>query len=415
MAGRQRGRDGGSGERDLHPPYSGTCAAPTFTNHYVKTPVLVGMTGQVLARIINRSGLNAAPLNVQGNPVPYFPRNPTDNSRDKLTIHTRETVNGHVAVDGVVPKSEWRYCGGGTFDAPLPLSTLPVQICLKDGFDETKLYQLVYVAKDPYVLGAGTAAFRDVQSFFRYAEADDFGTANPVAGKVTSAIVRGVSQSGNFIRKYLFLGMNEDESGRIVHEGAWPIIAGRKVANESRWAQPDGVLELYGMGSEGPQWWEPYPDHARDLPIGGILDRCKISNTCPKIVESNGGSEAYAVKMTFSWVGSNPKGDIPVPANVRRYYLPSSTHGGSNGAMTQNPPTTPVSCPGNNWGRGTMLANPVPSTALVNRLRLALRDWVTTGGTPAQHVAAHVRPEERTDTGRGNAICDGLSERHTGD
>jgi len=40
-----------------------------------------------------------------------------------------------------------------------------------------------------------------------------------------------------------------------VHEGAWPLIAGRRVANNSRWGQPDGVLELYQMGSEGPQWW----------------------------------------------------------------------------------------------------------------------------------------------------------------
>ncbi|HKV89129.1 MAG TPA: hypothetical protein VJT78_14135, partial [Candidatus Dormibacteraeota bacterium] len=53
-------------------PGSG-CTAPVFSNHYVKTPVLVGTTGRILGRIINRSGLNAAPLNVMGNPIPYFP------------------------------------------------------------------------------------------------------------------------------------------------------------------------------------------------------------------------------------------------------------------------------------------------------------------------------------------------------
>jgi hypothetical protein len=51
-----------------------------------------------------------------------------------------------------------------------------VHICLKNGYDPTLLYQLVYQVKDPYILGAGTAAFRDVGSFFRYATADDFGT-----------------------------------------------------------------------------------------------------------------------------------------------------------------------------------------------------------------------------------------------
>ncbi|HZW75439.1 MAG TPA: alpha/beta hydrolase domain-containing protein, partial [Caldimonas sp.] len=117
------------------------------------------------------------------------------------------------------------------------------------------------------------------------------------------------------------------------------------------------------------------------------------SNTCPKIVETFGGAEVFALKMTTSWVGTDPKNDIPLPDNVRRYYLPSSTHGGGNGATTQNPPdvtTAPLNCPGNNWGRGTLRANPVPSTALVNRMRLALRDWVTNGTLPPESVWPHL-------------------------
>jgi hypothetical protein len=86
--------------------------------------------------------------------------------------------------------------------------------------------------------------------------------------------------------------------------------------------------------------------------------------------------------MTTSWVGTDARRDIPLPSNVRRYYLPSSTHGGGNGAVDENPPDTGVNCPGNNWGRGTLRANPVPATALVNRMRVALRDWVMRGTPP---------------------------------
>jgi hypothetical protein len=364
------------------PPYVAPCAAPTFSNHYVKTPVLAGVTGKILGRIINRSGMNAAPLNVMGNPIPYFPANPASNAGDTMSIHLAETVTGIVTEGGTVPNGDWMYCGGGTFAAPLPVTTLPVQVCMRNGFDPTKLYQIVYTAKDPYVLGAGTAAFRDVQSFFRYETADDFGTPNPVADAVKKAIIRGSSQSGNFTRHLIFLGMNEDEKGRIVHEGAWPLIAGRRVANNSRWGQPDGVLELYQMGSEGPQWWHSFPDQVRDVHPGGILDRCNVTNTCPKIVETFGGAEVFALKMTPSWVGTDAKNDIPLPANVRRYYLPSSTHGGGNGQMSENPPDTGVNCPGNNWGRGTLRANPVPATAMVNRVRLGLREWVMNGTEP---------------------------------
>ncbi|HZF18281.1 MAG TPA: alpha/beta hydrolase domain-containing protein [Burkholderiales bacterium] len=359
------------------------CAAPAFANHYVKTPVLVGTSGRIVGRIINRSGLNGGPLNVMGNPIPYFPADPTKNTGDTLTTHLNETINGKITVGATIPNTDWKYCGGGTFDAPTPVTALPVNVCLKGGFDPAKLYQLSYKVKDPYVLGAGTAAFRDVQSFFRYESKDDFNNPNPLYPYVRKAIIRGVSQSGNFTRHYLFLGMNEDESGRIVHEGAWPLIAGRRVANNSRWGQPDGVLELYQMGSEGPQWWKKWPDRVRDLPTRGILDRCQQSRTCPKIVETFGGAEVFALKMTMSWVGTSADQDIPLPDNVRRYYLPSSTHGGGNGQTTENPAAAgAVSCPGNNWGKGTLRANPVPSTGLVNRMRVALRDWVLAGTPP---------------------------------
>ena len=351
-------------------------------NEWVKVPVLTGVTGPMFARVINRSGLGAQPLNVMGNPVPYFPANPADNTGATLTIHLHETLTGVVTEGGTVPNSDWKFCGGGTFAAPTPVTTLPVRLCLKDGFDPAKLYQVVYTARDPYVLGAGTAAFRDVGAFFKYEAQDDFGTPNPLAGRINWAIVRGSSQSGNFTRHYIHVGMNRDEAGRIVHEGAWPLIAGRLVANNSRWGQPDGVPELYQPSSEGPLWWHRFPDNGRGLPPRGVLDRCQRTDTCPKIIETFGGAEVFTLRMTASWVGTDPKTDIPLPDNVRRYYLPSSTHGGGNGGFNEALVDSGVNCPGNNWGRGTLRANPVPATQLVNRMRVALREWVMNGTLP---------------------------------
>ena len=135
-------------------------------------------------------------------------------------------------------------------------------------------------------------------------------------------------------------------------------------------------------GSEGPLWWNAWPDVARGLPTEGILDRCTASGTCPKIIETFGGAEVFALKMTPSWVGTDPKNDIPVPDNVRRYYLPSSTHGGGGGGFEEAIPNVGAPCPGNNWGTGTLRANPVPATALVNRMRVALREWVMNGTEP---------------------------------
>src|SRR6266581_262606 len=359
-------------------PANASSLAPVTpsSNEWVKTPVLSGVTGRILGRIINRSGTNQ-PLNVMGNPIPYFPADSANNSGAELKEHLKETLTGVVTEGATIPNGDWKFCygAGATFAAPGSPTALPVRVCLGNGrsFDPARLYQLTYTVKDPYVLGAGTAAFRDVASFFKHAAADDFGTANPLAGRIRWAIIRGSSQSGNFTRHLIHLGMNEDEVGRIVHEGAWPLIAGRRVSNNSRWGQPDGVLELYQMGSEGPQWWHSFPDRARNLHPGGILDRCSRTDTCPKIVETFGGAEVFALKMTTSWVGTDPKNDIPLPDNVRRYYLPSSTHGGGNRDATDSGfnealPATGASCPGNNWGTGTLRANPVPANSLVNRM-----------------------------------------------
>ena len=365
------------------------------SNEWVKVPVLTGQTGQILGRIVNRSGTNA-PLNVMGNPIPYFPANSADNTGAMLKTHTHETMPGVVTEGTPVSNTDWKFCYGAsaTYASPgLPSAGLPVRVCLGNGktFDPSLLYQLTYTVTDPYVLGVGTAAFRDVESFFRYEHDDGNGYVNPLYGYINWAIVRGSSQSGNFTRHFIFLGMNQDESNRIVHDGAWPLIAGRRVANNSRWGQPDGVLELYQMGSEGPQWWQTFPDQVRGLPPGGILDRCRMTGTCPKIIETFGGSEVFALKMTTSWVGTDPKTDIPLPDNVRRYYLPSSTHGGGGGNFNQAIPNVGASCPGNNWGTGTLRANPVPATQLVNRMRVALRDWVMKGIDPPPSRWPHLR------------------------
>src|SRR5258706_64776 len=319
---------------------NGTAVRPTELvggRHFVQVPVArnpdgSAVTGVVFGRIVNRSGLGAQALIVQTNPVPYMPAN-LDTTKATLVSRDHETMEGVVTGETVIPSGNWKFCGGGTFAAPLPLTALPVSICLSGGFDPNKLYQVVYTAKDPYVLGVGFAAWRDVGSFFKYASKEE---GNPVGGSISHSIARGVSQSGNYLRGWLHLGFNEDEARRQVHDGMWPIIAGRRIALNFRWAQPDGVLELYQAGSEGPQWWHKFPDTIRDLPPRGILDRCEASNTCPKVIEHFGSAEVWALKLTPEWVGSDPQNDIPLPQNVRRYYIPSTTHGGSNVA----PPNT---------------------------------------------------------------------------
>ena len=360
-------------------------------NHWLQLPVPKNadgspITGPVFARIINRSGINAQPLIVQTNPVPYMPATP-DTAKATLVSRDHETLDGKVKGETPIAASDWKFCGGGTFDDPVPLTRLPVQICLKGGFNPAKLYQVVYTAKDPYPLGIGFAAWRDLGSFFKYAKQDDAGTPNPLAGKITHSIARGRSQSGNYLRGWLHLGFNQDEAKRQVHDGMWPVIAGRRIALNFRWAQPDGVLELYQAGSEGPQWWQPYPDRARNLPTRSIQDRCMATKTCPKIIEHFGAAEIWALKLGPEWVGTDAKEDIPLPANVRRYYIGSSTHGGGSGGFNaslaeHHKAAKPVQCPGNNWGNALLPANPLSHDEPWRAITVHFRDWVMKNTTP---------------------------------
>jgi Alpha/beta hydrolase domain len=358
--------------------------APSANNDYVVVPVArnadgSAITGRVMARILNAAGKNSRPMIVHSNPLPYKPAS-LDTKDASLTTHASETIDGVIGAAAEIAPGDWALAKCDA-DHPFPGTPDPTQICVKNGFDPNLLYQVVFTAKDPLVLGIGFAAFRDVGSFFKYAAQDDAGTPNPVAGGVSWAITRGVSQSGNYVRGFLHYGFNQDEAGRQLYDGAWPIIAGRRIALNYRFAVPDGVLKLYEPGSEGPQWWGDAPDAVRGLPAAGILDRCNASHTCPKIIEHFGAAEVWGLKLTPEWVGTAADTDLPLPDNVRRYYIPSTQHGGGPGGFSTTA-AAPPACPSAGYGQGALPGNPVPHTQTVNAIRTHFRNWVIKGTEP---------------------------------
>ncbi|MES3001772.1 MAG: alpha/beta hydrolase domain-containing protein [Pseudomonadota bacterium] len=391
-----------NGDIDLTSAWQGDNAGATAVRataavdqpHWLKLPIARNadgspVTGDVFGRIVNRAGPNSQALIVQTNPVPYKPMS-LDTRESRLVSRIAESTRGEVIGETAIAPTDWAWA---KCDAANPFPGTPdaTQICLKNGFDTGKLYQVVFKSADAYALGVGFAAWRDVGMFFKTARADDTGTPNPIAGVVTHSIGRGVSQSGNFLRGWLHLGFNRDEAQRQVHDGLWPIIAGRRIALNFRWAQPDGVLELYQAGSEGPQWWLPHADPVRGGAAAGLLDRCSATRTCPKIIEHFGAAEVWALKLTPEWIGTDAKADLPLPSNVRRYYIAASNHGGGAGGFdTSVPgaalPTTGPACPGNNYGTGMLPANPMPHTETVNALRVHFRNWVMKGIDPPSSV-----------------------------
>ena len=358
--------------------------APGPDNDYVVVPAAKNtdgssITGRVMARIMNASGPDSKAMIIHNNPIPYKPVD-LNTANAKLVTHTAEHMDGKVEGEREIASTDWAFAKCSAQN-PFPGVPDPTQICVKGGFDPKLMYQVVYTAKDPPVLGIGFAAFRDVGSFFKNEKADSTGTANPLAGGVQWAATRGQSQSGNMIRQFLHQGFNEDEQGRKVFDGAWPIVAGRRIALNYRFATPDGVLKLYEPGLEGTQTWAKSADPARGLPEAGILDRCTATNTCPRIFEHFGSAEFWGLKISPSFVGTSADKDIPVPANVRRYYIGSTAHGGGDGGFSTNAEAPPA-CPSAGYGRGLLADNPMPQRETVFALRVHFRNWIMKDTAP---------------------------------
>ncbi|HMH88530.1 MAG TPA: alpha/beta hydrolase domain-containing protein [Steroidobacteraceae bacterium] len=287
------------------------------------------LTGPVYGHIANATG-NTAQMIIFTTPVPYQPLS-MDTKKTEFWSLESQTITGVDGAKTPIPSTDWAWADCSV--VPFPGTPDPTRICLRNGFNSNLLYEMVFTAKNPLVLGVGYAATRDIISFFHHASADNNGTANPVADAVRKVITVGSSQSGSFIRSSIHLGFNQDEQNRQVVDGAWPQIDGRQLYMNVRFALPDVITNLYMMADEAPVWWAHYPDKARHLPANGLLDRCTETRTCPEVLETFGSLEFYDEKMSPDLIGFTAEEDIPLPHNVHRYYYPATTHGGGSGGF----------------------------------------------------------------------------------
>jgi Alpha/beta hydrolase domain len=352
------------------PPANGM---ETLSVPVAKNPDGSPITGPVMVRFVDmRPGTTTLEMTGGlGAGVPSPQPESLDTSRATMTRRAGEGRE-------VIPLKPGDWAFADCAKTPFPGEADPHKVCVKGGFDPAYLYELVYTAKDPLVLGIGYAATRDLNSFLRYATADDAGNANPVAGKISYAIGRGTSQSGNYLRSFIHLGFNQDEAKRIVFDGAHPNIAARQNPMNFRFAVPGGAADLYQPGSDGIVWWSDYTDEARHIASGGLLDRCNATKTCPKIVETFGASEIWGLRASPDLVGTKADRDIPLPANVRRYYFPGVTHGGGRGGFTTGTPAP--------TGRCELPDNPNPSSDTMRALGEALVEWVTKNTAPPASI-----------------------------
>ena len=298
-----------------------------------------------------------------------------------------------------IPRGQW-----SLERVPLPTEgrgvpgTLPqIRLRLAAGFRPGYLYELVIECENPLVQGTGYAAVRDLVSFLRY----DAGTRNPLrtaAGKpaITRAYAFGVSQSGRFLRNYLYHGFNADEKGRKVFDGLIPHVSGGGLGFfNHRFAQPtrhnaqheehlypaDRFPFTYGDTTD------PFIQRT-----DGILRRTAQDGEkfLPKIMHTQSAAEYW--HRSGSLVHTDPLGtkDVPIPDNVRIYAF-----GGTQHSPAGDPP-----------GRGIAdnLLNPGDYRPFLRALLDAMDAWVRDGTEPPPSVYPRIDrgtlvPWKQADTG----------------
>jgi hypothetical protein len=320
---------------------------PVATDH--GSPV----TGMVRSEWIGEKRQDTIPLGDR-NQSGYAVLDP-NSSKNKLFVRNR-VLDPRI----LLPHSGWRFSD-------------PTHVTLNAGFAPARIYEVVYETKDPPVAGLGLAGVRDFVAFLK-----NGGPVNELSGEhdfIHWAIGFGISQSGRFLREFLYDGFNEDESHRKVFDGVWSHVAGAgRGSFNRRFAQPsrDGHPFLNVL----------YPVDVPPFDEEHLLARARRANVVPKLFLTNGSYEYWGRCASLIHTTEDGKADDPPSQNTRIYFFSGSQH--TVGSI----PPQPI--PAQN------LANTNDYRYGLRALLLAMQRWVKAGVEPPASQFPRLRNGELT-------------------
>jgi len=268
----------------------------------------------------------------------------------------------------------------GPFDPPETLARERFRfvdastVALDSGFEPGLIYDVVYESENPRVVGTGLAGTRDLVSFFKHARGEE----NPLPG-VRWAIGWGVSQTGRFLRHFVYQGFNADESGRKVFDGIIDQVggAGRGSFNHRFGQASRDALQHFNILY--PVDMFPFTDGlAVDPETGvedGLLRRAEESGTVPRLFHILTNSEYF--NRAGSLTTTDPAGvrDAAIPETSRVYFIAGAPHIVGRFPPAPNPDPAFV-------GRAPM--NPLQYDTVVRALFRAMVLWVGDGASPPE-------------------------------
>ena len=290
-----------------------------------------------------------------------------------LTVQDHEDAPSHT-----IPRQQWSFARleGGRV---VPDAT---HVYMASGFLPGKVYQVVYTTTGAPVIGLGLLATRDVVSFLRYSAARE---GNPCAGHIQHAYGFGRSQSGRFLRHFLYLGLNQDEQDRSVFDGLIPLVAGggRGEFNQ-RFGQPSNANK-YSVKNLFPfhDTTQTDPETGR---TDGLLARLAATGKVPKIFFINTSAEYWSGHAALTHTDLEGKRDLAPAEPVRIYHFAGTQHGPGNLQLTDTGAADEA--------RGQHRPNAVDYRPLLRAALVNLDSWVTTGQAPPP--SCHARMDDGT-------------------
>jgi hypothetical protein len=289
------------------------------------------ITGRVRAEyFVNEPGIAVLPLSGLA-PARSYPAVDLDTRKAQLTRRRyadsrREEISSEAWSFARLEESA-SVDGAGRDRAVVPSNG---HLFLHEGFETGWIYELIYEARDPLVLGLGHLAVRDFVSFLKHGDRDAEGRANPLradGARIEKAYAWGRSQTGRCIRDFVHLGFNADAEGRRVFDGVMPHVAGAgKMWLNHRFAQ---IAVLPGQEYENhftpvdrfPFSYARSTDH-----LTGREDAIlKRPETDPLVIHTDSSSEYWHRRASLVHTDTHGR-DLKQPETVRIYCWASSQH-----------------------------------------------------------------------------------------
>jgi hypothetical protein len=291
------------------------------------------------------------------------PDSPTDTFRLSYTAATLDQAAAQLSqrrrsaeARVLLPSAAWEFVDARRARL-LPPGTKP---------EPGSIYELVYAARDPVILGLGFAATRDFVSHLRYDSA-----ARSVCGRAPShALGFGISQAGRYLRDHIAQGFNRDEAGRRVFDGVLAHTAGigRVFLNEA-FAQPFRTATQH-EDHDFPENAFPFSTAVMDDPVTERRGRLLRGDGCdPLFMQTNTSTEYW--QKGASLLHTDPLGrhDAALPETARVYLIAGTQHGGRPGSPRDRGPAVNPRNP----------HDPMPA---LRALLVALDEWVAAGRPP---------------------------------